>query len=261
MVKSICQEGLYQDVPVVTAGLTVRVGLTVTSLLHEVDLVLGINWLQLVSPVIDWSSGKVYLPNAVHTALLQGDWLAGHVKSGTVTVLAGEEQLQTMNDAEVQKKISILKCPRFWRCTEKNENDQNSWTNFFRGRVQWGYLYHNDCELCKIQNECKGICKHKSPCKLYSFVNEKGEEIVKVKRVNVNAKLPVRGTKGATGYDLAIAQAAVVPAHGNCLVKTGLAMALPLGCYGRVAPRSGLALKKSIDIGAGVIGPDYRGDL
>ena len=90
-----------------------RVGLTVTSLLHEVDLVLGINWLQLVSPVIDWSSGKAYLPNAVHTALLQGDWLEGHVKAGTMTVLAGEDQLKTMNETEVQNKIAILKCPRF----------------------------------------------------------------------------------------------------------------------------------------------------
>ena len=106
-----------------------------------------------------------------------------------------------------------------------------------------------------------GVCKHKTPCKLYSFVNEKGDEIVKVKRVNVNAKLPVRGTEGAAGYDLATAQAAVVPAHGKCLVKTGLAMALPLGCYGRVAPRSGLALKKFIDVGAGVIDAIIEGKL
>ena len=33
------------NVPVVTAGLTVKIGLTVTNLPHEVDLVLGINWL------------------------------------------------------------------------------------------------------------------------------------------------------------------------------------------------------------------------
>ena len=45
-------------------------GPTITNLLHEVDLVLGVNWLQLVNPVVDWSSGKVYLPNVVHTALL-----------------------------------------------------------------------------------------------------------------------------------------------------------------------------------------------
>ena len=84
---------------------------------------------------------------------------------------------------------------------------------------------------------------------------------MKVKRTNVNARLPVRGTSGAAGYDLAAAEAAVVPAHGKCLVKTGLAMALPTGCYGRIAPRSGLALKKFIDIGAGVIDADYRGEV
>ena len=178
-----------------------------------------------------------------------------------MTVLAGEEQLKTINESEDKNQIAILKCPKFWRLTENKEDQKNSWTNLFEGRVQWGYLYHNDCKLCKIKNECKDDCKHRSKCKLYSFVNEKGDEIVKIQRVNVNAKLPVRGTEGAAGYDLAAAQAAVVPAHGKCLVKTGLAMALPPGCYGRITPRSGFALKKFIDVGAGVIDADYRGEV
>ena len=89
-----------------------------------------------------------------------------------------------------------------------------------------------------------------------------GEEgVIKMKRMNVNAKLPIRGTKGVARYDLAAAQAAVVAAHGKCLVKTGLAMALPPSCYGRIAPRSRLALKNSIDVGAGVIDSDYRGEI
>ena len=77
----------------------------------------------------------------------------------------------------------------------------------------------------------------------------------------MNAKLPVRGTEGAAGYDLAAAEAAIVPAHGKCLVKTGLQIALPPGCYGRIAPRSGLAIKKFIDVGAGVVDTDYRGEV
>jgi dUTP pyrophosphatase len=38
-------------------------------------------------------------------------------------------------------------------------------------------------------------------------------------------------------------------------------MIIPHGHYGRVAPRSGLAWKKSIDVGAGVIDEDYRGNV
>ena len=38
----------------------------------------------------------------------------------------------------------------------------------------------------------------------------------------------------AAGYDLSAAQAAVIPAHGKCLVKTGLAISMPPGCYGRI---------------------------
>ena len=60
------------------------------------------------------------------------------------------------------------------------------------------------------------------PCKLFVIKENEGEEVLKVKRVNSNAILPVRGTEGAAGYDLAAAEAAVVPAHGKCLVKTGL---------------------------------------
>ena len=101
-----------------------------------------------------------------------------------------------------------------------------------------------DCEICKFKNLCNDICKHRARSKLYYFVNDEGEEVLKVKRINVNAKLPVRGIEGVVaGYDLVAAQTAVVPAHGKCLVKTGLAMALPPSSYGRVAPRSGLALK------------------
>jgi len=40
-----------------------------------------------------------------------------------------------------------------------------------------------------------------------------------------------------------------------------LAVAIPEGCYGRLAPRSGLATKKGLDVLAGVIDADYRGEI
>lgn len=52
-----------------------------------------------------------------------------------------------------------------------------------------------------------------------------------------------------------------IPARGKGVVKTDLAVAVPSGTYGRVAPRSGLAVKHFIDTGAGVIDEDYRGPV
>ncbi len=81
------------------------------------------------------------------------------------------------------------------------------------------------------------------------------------RRLSEHATLPVRGSRLAAGYDLAAAHDCVVPANGKALVKTDLAIAVPEDCYGRIAPRSGLAWKKFIDTGAGVIDADYRGNV
>jgi len=53
----------------------------------------------------------------------------------------------------------------------------------------------------------------------------------------------------------------VIVARGKALVDTQLSIAVPVGTYGRVAPRSGLASKHMIDTGAGVIDADYRGPV
>ena len=75
-----------------------------------------------------------------------------------------------------------------------------------------------------------------------------------VKRLSEAAVVPARASAGAAGYDLCSAYDGVVPARGKALLKTDVAIAVPPGTYGRVAPRSGLALKFGIDTGAGVIG-------
>ena len=89
--------------------------------------------------------------------------------------------------------------------------------------------------------------------------NEGSGAVLKVKRVWEGAKLPVRGSEQAAGLDLFAAEEKVIPAQGKGVVSTGIAVELPVGVYGRVAPRSGLAVKSFIDVGAGVIDRDYRG--
>ena len=79
--------------------------------------------------------------------------------------------------------------------------------------------------------------------------------------MNSNVKLPFTGTLGVASSDLATTQATIVLAHDNCLVKTGLAMETPPDCSGRIPPRSKLALKKFIHVGASVADSNYRGEL
>ncbi|NXH96187.1 DUT protein, partial [Pachycephala philippinensis] len=80
-------------------------------------------------------------------------------------------------------------------------------------------------------------------------------------KLSDNAVAPSRGSARAAGYDLYSAYDCVIPPMEKAVVKTDIQIALPSGCYGRVAPRSGLAAKHFIDVGAGVIDEDYRGNV
>ena len=96
-------------------------------------------------------------------------------------------------------------------------------------------------------------------------------ERVRIRLVHPAARLPARATPHAAGFDLYASESATIPAStvtpgggvaiGRGLVPTGLLLAIPPGLYGRVAPRSGLAVRNGIDVGAGVIDPDYREEL
>ncbi|VFQ58899.1 unnamed protein product [Cuscuta campestris] len=83
----------------------------------------------------------------------------------------------------------------------------------------------------------------------------------RVKKLSEKAVLPSRGSPLSAGYDLSSAADAKVPARGKALVPTDLSIAVSPGTYARIAPRSGLAWKHSIDVGAGVIDADYRGPV
>merc|ERR1712216_169876 len=87
------------------------------------------------------------------------------------------------------------------------------------------------------------------------------ENKLRVKKLSEHATVPVRGSDGAAGYDLSAAYDCVVKAKSKELVKTDLSIAIPKNTYARIAPRSGLAYKKFIDVLAGVVDYDYRGNV
>jgi dUTP pyrophosphatase len=86
--------------------------------------------------------------------------------------------------------------------------------------------------------------------------------MLKVKRLSAAATLPTRQSPGAAGYDLSSAETVTIVARRHAVVKTDLAVVPPSpDVYVRIAPRSGLAAKNGIDVGAGIIDPDYRGNI
>lgn len=97
--------------------------------------------------------------------------------------------------------------------------------------------------------------------------NEQGRAVspLRIRLLSPTATVPARAEPGSVGYDLSLdigGSGSVVLLPGQRRVaSTGIAAAIPSGCYGRVAPRSGLAAKLGIDVLAGVIDPSYRGEI
>jgi dUTP pyrophosphatase len=84
---------------------------------------------------------------------------------------------------------------------------------------------------------------------------------IEFSRLDPGAKLPTRGSEHAAGLDLYSVEEIVLTPGDRAAVRTGLAAAIPHGYYGRVAPRSGMAVKSGLDVLAGVIDSDYRGEI
>lgn len=84
---------------------------------------------------------------------------------------------------------------------------------------------------------------------------------MRFKKLNSDAITPLPNTIDDAGYDLHSCHDTIIEAGGKGLVKTGLSFEIPRGLYGRIAPRSSVAWKHHIDVGAGVVDACYRGEV
>ena len=82
-----------------------------------------------------------------------------------------------------------------------------------------------------------------------------------IRRLSEKAIIPKQATKDSAGFDLFSARDCIIPSKGRGIIETDIAIKLPKGTYGRIAPRSGLARDRFIDVGAGVIDRDYQGPI
>ena len=84
---------------------------------------------------------------------------------------------------------------------------------------------------------------------------------LRFKKLSENATTPVRGSPCSAGLDLFSAEPKIIGSCDRARIRTDIAIKLPPGTYGRIAPRSGLAANHFIGIGGGVIDPDFIGGI
>ena len=91
--------------------------------------------------------------------------------------------------------------------------------------------------------------------------NNNKSNMLKCLPLHHRAKLPKRASPFSAGLDLFALEDGVVECGGMTKIRTGIAVEIPDGCYGRIAPRSSLARDFKINVMAGVIDSDYRGEI
>ena len=86
---------------------------------------------------------------------------------------------------------------------------------------------------------------------------------LKIIKLNESAIIPRYAHSGDAGLDLFAIEEQLIPPTETQLVKTGIAIALPLGTEAQIRPRSGLALKYSVTVlnSPGTIDAGYRGEI
>jgi dUTP pyrophosphatase len=101
----------------------------------------------------------------------------------------------------------------------------------------------------------------KNPSNPKSPHDRQGAKMIYFKQLHENATLPTRGSAHAAGLDLYAVERMDIRPGAQAMIPTGLSVAIPSGHYGRIAPRSGLAAKHGIQVHAGVVDSDYRGEM
>ncbi len=85
--------------------------------------------------------------------------------------------------------------------------------------------------------------------------------MIEFSKLSKDSLIPKRHTEGSAGFDLhALDPISIWPDEWQ-KIKTGISVKIPDGHVGLIKPRSSLAVRHGLDVLAGVIDSDYRGEL
>ena len=80
-------------------------------------------------------------------------------------------------------------------------------------------------------------------------------------KMSSDAVTPTRATEKSVGLDFYSPANYIIPPYSQILIPTQIKLGIPLGHYGRLASKSGLAILHHLHVGVGVIDPNYMGEI
>ena len=80
-------------------------------------------------------------------------------------------------------------------------------------------------------------------------------------KMSPEAVVPTKATKYSIWLDIYSPDNYLIRPNKQVLIQTQIKLGIPPGCYGRIASKSHLAVQNQVHVGAGVIDPDYTGEI
>ena len=80
-------------------------------------------------------------------------------------------------------------------------------------------------------------------------------------KMSPKAVVPTKAAKYSIGLDLYSPKNYLIRPKGQVLIPIQIRLGIPPGYYGRITSKSGLAMQHRIHVGAGVIDPNYTGEI
>ncbi|KAG6497846.1 hypothetical protein ZIOFF_045752 [Zingiber officinale] len=181
-----------------------------------------------------------------------------------------EQPVYNNKDEEVQEILAVLietkpgVFTNYNGIAEEYYEEYGDMEDYFKGE-KFDYYVNYDIPKAPPNLELPPPSWDEEVMKKLATPNERysstAEPHILVNKISQHVVLPQRHTERSAGLDISASHAAVIEPYGRDLVHTGLQIEIPYGYYGRLASRSGLAWKNGIEVGAGVIDSDYRGEV
>ena len=130
------------------ASSSARVDMTVSPLLHAVDVILGVTWLSSVNPLIDWTVPRLIFPDLVGTTTTRGTFLTKEHHVGTVSIISHLCFSSALPSRLLPPQLALLRTPSFWCAILRLLTPgvvlplRGAWPAlpYIRHRIQWNNL-------------------------------------------------------------------------------------------------------------------------